>query len=161
MLWSSGKHGLAAIVNCCGLIYKFFLLFAWKADDIWHLIIFNTCSCKAWNVPPWGILHCDDIYHFKAQIPQMTFKKYARSPAEWLESLYPLPGYQTGLKIWEAIEKNPDLCHFPQSSSVQCDQFTPTQVWRTIHKLTQNSKYQKIIWKPKLLLYFFAIWGSQ
>lgn len=52
MLWSGGKHGLVEIVICCGLICKFFFLFAWKADDIWHLIIFNTCSCKAGMFPP-------------------------------------------------------------------------------------------------------------
>lgn len=45
-----------------------------------------------------GDLHSGDIHHFKAQISQITFEKYNRTLAELLESLYSLPGYQTGLK---------------------------------------------------------------
>lgn len=84
----------------------------------------------------------------------MTFEKYARSPAEWLESFYHCLVTKQAWKYEKLNEKHPHLCHFLQSSSVQCDQFT--QVCRTIHKLVQNSKSQQIIYPTSVG--FFPVW---
>lgn len=126
-MWKGNKCGLAKIVNCCGLIHIFAsvclkTLCHWASDCFKYSFL---------NGLFWGILHSRNIHHFKAQISQKPFGKYARSAAERLESVYPLPVLPNRLQSLRSLmQKNSDLCHFSQSAAVQSNQFTDAEVCR-------------------------------